>query len=188
MTDDSASGLTVREVATMSGLHVQTVRKYIRDGELSAHKIQGAHGPEWRVSTEDAEALAREQETESVQGEPDLSRTHSMLTEMMARITDLQDAQKALLPAPEETEARAERGRRIEEALAGNADRIRELAEELGEVRAERDTLREDLESTQAERDAAREELAAARERIEQLEAELAEERERSWWERLRGR
>jgi excisionase family DNA binding protein len=188
MTDDSASGLTVREVATMSGLHVQTVRKYIRDGELSAHKIQGPHGPEWRVSTEDAEALAREQEAEPAQGEPDLSRTHSILTELMARITDMHDAQKALLPAPQEAEQRAERERRIEEALAGNADRIRELAEELGEVRAERDTLREDLESTQAERDSAREELAEARERIEQLEAELEAEREKGWWEKLRGR
>ncbi|MGC9319237.1 MAG: hypothetical protein ACP5KN_14490 [Armatimonadota bacterium] len=83
---------------------------------------------------------------------------------------EMSAGQKALQPSEEELRERAERERRIEEALAGNADTIRELAEDLGRVQAERDQFRQELDEAQ--------------QRIADLEAELKEAR-RPWWRGL---
>lgn len=156
------TGLTVQEVAALSGLHPQTVRKYIRDGELPATKTQGTNGPEWRITRKDAEALRQAQKTDSKPGDSDLRRALSSLVETTA---ELRDVQKALAPSPEEAQARADREARIAAALEA-APAAQELAQKLGRAEAERDQLR-------AERD--------------RLRAELEEARRAPWWRRLVG-
>lgn len=164
MTEESVQGLTVREVAALSGLHAQTVRKYIRDGELPATKTQGTHGPEWRIPREEAEALRRAQEDDSTQSEADLRRTLSSLTAVADRLRRIEEGQLALAPSPEEARARADREARLAAALEA-APEVARLAEALGEARARAD---------RAEAEAAR------------LREDLAERRQ-SWWRRLFG-
>lgn len=45
----SAKYYTVEQVSEMVGLHVKTVRRYIREGKLKAHKV----GKQWRITGHD---------------------------------------------------------------------------------------------------------------------------------------
>lgn len=144
----------------MSGCHPQTVRKAIREGELAAEKTQGPHGAEWRIRREDLESWPLSARAEQEKGEPTLSQTHSRLAGIEARLTELTDGQKTLLPSEEERQARAEAERRRQEELG-------ELGEAVGELTA--------LAKGQAE------ELA----RLTQEIAADRAERKQSWWRRL---
>lgn len=42
-------GLSVQDAAAQLGLHPKTVRQQIKLGRLHARKVEGPHGPEWRV-------------------------------------------------------------------------------------------------------------------------------------------
>jgi len=160
MVNDSSAGLTVREAAALSGCHPQTVRKAIRKGELAAQKTQGAHGAEWRIRREDLESWPLSAKREQQKGEPTLSQTHSRLVAIEARLRELTEGQKALLPSQEERQARAEAEQRRQEELG-----------ELGEAVGELTTL-----------------ANAQTEEIGRLRQEMAQDRaqrKQSWWRRL---
>lgn len=61
---DSPRGLTVRAAAREVGVHVQTMRRTVREaGEAGAPvavKLVGEHGPEWRLCRLVVWALVRE--------------------------------------------------------------------------------------------------------------------------------
>jgi excisionase family DNA binding protein len=149
-------GLTVKEAAAVSGLHPQTLRRYIREGDLPATKVQGTHGPEWRVSREDVESIRRAQDSDSKQGDSDLRRALSMLTEVTEGIRGIEDFQRALSPSPEELEAERELTEQLVAAL--------EAVPDCAALIAERDQLRR---------------------RLEEAEEEVTRLKGRSWWERL---
>jgi predicted nucleic acid-binding Zn-ribbon protein len=89
-------------------------------------------------------------------------------------LDEITEAQKALLPAPEEAQARADRERRLEEALTGNSGRIEELAREAEKQRVRAETAEAQVRELEKERGDLRRKLEA--------------EREKTWWQRLTGR
>lgn len=178
--DKPTVGLT--EAAEELGVHASTIRRYIREGRLPAHKAEGSHGPEWRIWADDLQAFA--QGGQEVQGglrESDSSFTAG-LDERFAHLEqtlrtgldEITEAQKALLPAPEEAQARADRERRLEEALTGNSGRIEELAREAEKQRVRAETAEAQVRELEKERGDLRRKLEA--------------EREKTWWQRLTGR
>jgi len=178
MSDDSDYGLTVTEAAKEIGCHPQTLRKALREaedsGEPIAGKTQGRYGLEWRIPEKSIESLRGEFGAESTDAESSLSQAHSILSELRDGLNELTQGQKALRPSAEEVAERAERDRRIEAALAGNAERVEELAKESGELRAK-------LAQAEGERD-------KSRQRAAKLHQQLKTERGRSWWQKLQGK
>lgn len=63
---------SVGEVAERLGLHVRTVRNYVRDGRLKAVRI----GKQYRISREDFEALTSLPTADAASAEPDRPRGH----------------------------------------------------------------------------------------------------------------
>lgn len=63
---------SVGEVAERLGLHVRTVRNYVRDGRLKAVRI----GKQYRISREDFEALTSLPAADAAPAEPDRPRGH----------------------------------------------------------------------------------------------------------------
>jgi excisionase family DNA binding protein len=59
--------LTVAQAAELTGLHIQTIRKRIRNGELAAAKVPGPRGPEWRIERIDVLALIGDEDGEAAQ-------------------------------------------------------------------------------------------------------------------------
>ncbi|MFE2294040.1 helix-turn-helix domain-containing protein [Streptomyces sp. NPDC059452] len=57
---------SIGEVAERLGLHVRTVRNYVRDGRLKAVRI----GKQYRISREDFEALTSRPSTDAPSGDP----------------------------------------------------------------------------------------------------------------------
>jgi excisionase family DNA binding protein len=178
--DRPTVGLT--EAAEELDVHASTIRRYIREGKLPAHKAEGSHGPEWRIWADDLQAFAQgEQEVQGGLRQADSSFTVD-LDERFAHLEqalrtgldEITDAQKALLPSREETQARADRDRRLEEALTGNSGRIEELAREAEKQRVRAETAEAKVLDLENERDALRREL----------EAEIG----KSWWHKLTGR
>lgn len=55
---DGGSTVTPTEYARLTGLHVRTVRERIRRGELAAARVQGRHGPEYRIAHPDSPVAA----------------------------------------------------------------------------------------------------------------------------------
>lgn len=45
--------LSVDEVAVWLGLAPNTIRKYIKQGDLKAHKLKGGNGRVWRIWKQD---------------------------------------------------------------------------------------------------------------------------------------
>ncbi|NLO07404.1 MAG: helix-turn-helix domain-containing protein [candidate division WS1 bacterium] len=173
-------GLT--EAAEELDVHASTVRRYIREGRLPAHKVEGPHGPEWRVTADDVKAFAqggqevqgglRESDSSLVQ-ELDERLAHLAQT-ISTRLNEISEGQKALEPSLEERQARADRERRIEEALTGNSARIEELAREAEQQRIRAETAEAKVLELENERDG--------------LRRELSVERSKPWWHRLTGR
>jgi len=135
---DSEQRLTVREAAALSGCHVQTVRKAIREGELTAEKVPGPHGPQWRIRKKDVESSPLSAKGERDKAEPSLAQAHSSLVRIEARLRELTEGQKALLPSEEERQERAQRDRQTQQQVGDLAQEVRALREELAAERAER--------------------------------------------------
>jgi excisionase family DNA binding protein len=127
--EDAREGLTVNEAATLINRDPQTVRRYICEGKLSAQKVQGAGGSEWRIDRKSIEALMVSLQGESDHGESAIRYALSRLAALEEMITQVLEAQKALSPALEEAatmrrELDAERSRA--QALAREAEALRE--------------------------------------------------------------
>jgi len=185
--------LSIAEAASELNVHPSTIHRYIRERSLPAHKVEGEHGPEWRIRTDDVAAYAQgRQRAHTVLSEEDSGRV-AELTEKVeqlvqtvstefggrqkrieARLNELAKIQKAL-PEPEEARLeRAEREQRMEEALRGNTARIEELAEENGRLLAESQQLRADNDQL--------------RKKVVRLTELLEAERRKTWWQRLVGK
>lgn len=66
MSDEERGLYTVSEVAELLGLHVRTVRTYVRDGRLKAVRI----GKQYRISRADFEALTSHPAPRPADGDP----------------------------------------------------------------------------------------------------------------------
>lgn len=178
--DKPTVGLT--EAAEELDVHSSTVRRYIREGKLPAHKEEGPHGREWRIYREDLEAFAQGGQevhrglTQSDSSElVDIGERLAQLEQTLCtRFDEISDAQKALQPSQEEARARADRERRLEEALTGNSGRIEELAREAEQQRARAEAAEAQVRELENERD--------------DLRRKLETEREKTWWQRLTGK
>lgn len=179
-TDNPTVGLT--EAAEELGVHPSTVRRYIREGQIPAHKAEGSHGPEWRIYSDDLQAFAQgDQELHKVLNESDSGQLGELLDRFAhleqtlgTGLEEIIEAQKALRPSEEELRARVEREKCIEEALSGNTARIEELAREAEQQRARAETAEAQVRELENERDDLRRKLQA--------------ERAKTWWQKLTGR
>lgn len=178
--DKPTVGLT--EAAEELDVHSSTVRRYIREGKLHAHKEEGPHGREWRIYCEDLEAFAQggqdahrgvtqrdsSELTGLAEGLAEIEQT------LRTRFDEISEAQKALRPSEDEVRARADREKRLEEALTGNSSRIEELAREAEQQRARAEAAEAQVRELENERDDLRRKLEA--------------EGEKTWWQRLTGK
>jgi excisionase family DNA binding protein len=83
-------GLTIDQAATRLGLSVTTVRRRIRQKQLSATLVNGDHGPEYRVHLEPGQPSAVADESGRLRGPPE----HASLSSdqgSVARLVDLVD-------------------------------------------------------------------------------------------------
>lgn len=159
---DSLPGLTVREASERLGVHVQTLRGRLRDGEDEGKplglKLTGDFGPEWRICPLIVALMKSESDGEEAQATTPDSPESEALSEIRTLIRGLREVQKAL-PDPTAQDDRITRG------LTSNAEIIRDLAAQVGRLEAERDRLKEQLEDTRADRDRLRDELDAERDK-----------------------
>ncbi|WP_236791739.1 helix-turn-helix domain-containing protein [Amycolatopsis sp. GM8] len=124
---------SVEEVATQLGLHVRTVRGYVRDGRLKAVRI----GKQYRIAQEDLEALlgAPVPETPEVKRErhvdvSSIVEIDAISPETQGRISTLlmaASARRGDEPLRVETAYDEERGRMKIIVLGGLADTARLL-------------------------------------------------------------
>ena len=80
--DDLAGTVSVEEAAAALGISGQTVRRYIKRGQLRGELVIGPKGKEWRVHLEGAENLPVAQESNSVEESPGLLELAQLLREM----------------------------------------------------------------------------------------------------------
>lgn len=169
-TTDFGAELTLEEAAALLDVHGATARRYIREGKLPAHKVEGPHGREWRIWQADAEALAKGLPTVSGDLRQRDSSSEAAVSIAIAQIestvrTDLLEVREGveagLRRLSEEQEHRAAR---VLRGLMENPKIIRDLAAQVG-------TLTAELEASRAECDRLRDELEA--------------ERGRGWWQRI---
>lgn len=146
MTDspDSLPGLTVREASERLGVHVQTLRGRLRDGEDEGKplglKLTGDFGPEWRICPLIVALMKSESDGEEAQVTVSLpGELADALGRVETLVVRLTEAQKAL-PDPN-----------------AGAGTIRDLAAQVGRLEAERDRLQRELEETRAALNAERE-------------------------------
>lgn len=173
--EPEAPTLTIAEAAALLDVHAATVRRYIREGRIPAHKVDGPYGPQWCIYRADAEALA--QGALSAQGSLNQSdsRAAAEVADRLAQIestvrtglAEVAAAQKALAPAPEEAQARAEQAQRVEIALGGTVEKLVALA-------ADNERLRARADRAEAEAATLRDELTRERERAK-----------RPWWRQI---
>ena len=123
---------SVEQIANLLGLHVRTVRSYVRDGRLKAVKI----GKQYRVSRADVEALTG-RPAAALEPEP-VSRTRQVEVSSIVEVDAISPASASRLstvllasgdrrdsgfPARVETVYQAERGR-LKIILLGSMDAI----------------------------------------------------------------
>jgi Helix-turn-helix domain len=173
---------TVAEVQGATGLHPQTLRKWIKTGRLRARQVQGQKGPEWRVPLAEVHRLAAtprapagdspsdspngagESPNDSVSDSPNGTALAVRRAEEMAAYTG-----RLLAPLQARLEAQAEALGRLEAAAAA----LR--TEAAGAIQA--------LDRERAARAAAEAQAAELRGEVAGLKAGLqAAARRRPWW------
>jgi len=169
----------------MLGVSEPTVRRYCRDGILSANMVP-ADGKQdyWAIDPDSCEQLSRARRASGAAIKPsDHDRTLMLSgSEHFADIVRslLAEQQRALAPAAEEVQARSAADARHDQLLAqlttrlGEQPQLHELIAKLARARAELDQARAQV----AERDR----------EIRDLKEELTLERGKTWWQRLRSR
>ena len=80
--DGLAGTVSVEEAAAALGISGQTVRRYIKRGQLHGQLVIGPKGKEWRVRLEGTENLPVVQESNSVEEFPGLLELAQLLREM----------------------------------------------------------------------------------------------------------
>lgn len=131
---------TLREAADLLGVSQKTLRRRLSNGSLEGRKVEGPHGPEWRIDVESLSELELPAATESATA---LARLEG------AMVKQLRELAEALAQA-EEGRGRAEA---TAEHLRERLDEQRTQADELkAETKAARATAEQLLEKLEAER------------------------------------
>jgi len=170
--------LSVPEAANMLAVSEATVRRYCRDGTLSAN-MEPADGKQdyWAIDRESCEQLSQARRASGAAVKPSEHDRRLMLSgsEHFAEIVRslLADQQRALAPAAEEVQARADADAERDHLLAQMSDRLREQPQ-LHELISKLARARQQLDHAEAE--------------ITELKEELALERGKTWWQKLRTR
>ena len=169
------STLSVPQTANMLAVSEATVRRYCRDGTLSANMVTAAGKQDyWAIDRKSCEQVSQ---ARRASGAAIAARDHEATSlmsasEHFAAIVRglLADQQKALAPPAEELAARAQAQDHRDELLEQMNDRLADhpqLHDLIGQLAA------------------ARRDLAARDREIARLEEELAAERRTTWWQRL---
>jgi len=183
-------GMKLSEASDKYGVTERTIQRWIKEGKLLAHKIEGQHGPEWRIIGEAADDSPGYQGMTAGRNAVDMTMdSFDGFTGLLEKLTDqlqetndrLQSAnyrigylenekqnyqeQLKLLP---DLQAQAERAKALADELARSqeeATRLDELERELEQTKR-KDHVIEELNKTveeQAQRLAAFEEKAKSR-------------------------
>lgn len=186
--------LTVKEAAVRLGRTTRTVRLWIESGRLSAERVDGKFGPEWRVPRTEVERVAAQRSGEPLSldlarkpGGNDLRALAAVLT------TEIQQLHAAQM---EQSRFLAHLGERLEELARalpeprpdpGVEGLIRQGAQVQQTVEEEARARHRDAQELQAALQGLRADLHAQAEQVAELAAEIASLRARPvpWYRRL---
>jgi excisionase family DNA binding protein len=174
------AAVSARAAADVLGVNERTIRRWIDQGHLAAVKIRGSY----RIAPDEIErarlVILGEGSAQVVDVE---HRTEPDRPDDSDTIGTPGRARPAAAAADITPAARAQLAAIRDEFVAPLVEQIREQAEEIGRLKAERDALWSRLEQIEAEQDAP----VAAKEGAGRAETTAtAPDAPRSWWTRLR--
>jgi excisionase family DNA binding protein len=189
LAETTGAEYTVAEVQAATGLHPQTLRKWIKAGRLRARQVHGQKGPEWRVPLAEVHRLAathRVPTGDSPGAAPD-SPSGSPNGAGGSPTDSASDSPGGTTLAVRRAEEMAAYTGRL---LAPLQARLEAQAEALGRMEAAAATLREEAAAAVGELAREREARAAAEAQAAELRGEVtglragleAAAQRRPWW------